>query len=437
MHKISRRGFVGTLAAASLAKAADAGAVSSFFLDDERRALPSPRNSGIEHVVLVAMENRSFDHILGWLPHANGRQAGLTYLDKLGRRHPTYHLTSYQNCALADPDHSYSGGRIQFDGGKCDGWLKAGTNDSFPIGYYEAKDVSFLSQAAPYWTTCDHYFAAILAPTYPNRFYMHSAQTDRLDQSTTISTLPTIWDRLTAAGIDGRYYFNDIPFTALWGARHLDITHPYVEFLAACESGMLPQVSYIDPRFIDESSGTSNDDHPHADIRNGEAFLNQVYTAVTTSPAWQNTVLIITFDEWGGFFDHVAPPLGPVPAADAAIGSDGRLGFRVPALIVSPFARRRFVARRQFDHTSVLKLIEWRWNLAPLTVRDAAANNLAAILDFDEPKMSAPAFSVPIGPFGSVCTSGLAPDAPADTSEQSEWTPVESLAKQYGFPTAP
>ena len=433
MHKISRRGFLGTLAAASLAEAANAGRVSSFVLDDEKRALPSPQNSGIEHIVLVSMENRSFDHILGWLPHANGKQAGLTYVDKSGQPHPTYHLTDYQNCALADPDHSYAGGRIQFDVGKCDGWLRASTNDLFPIGYYEAKDVSFLSQAAPYWTACDHYFAAILAPTYPNRFYMHSAQTDRLDQSLTLSTLPTIWDRLASTGIDGQYFYNDVPFTAFWGAKYVGITHPYLEFISACGTGMLPQVSYVDPRFIDEASGTSNDDHPHADIRNGEAFLNQVYTAVTNSPAWQNTVLIITFDEWGGFFDHVAPPVGPIPPADAALRSDGRLGFRVPALIISPFARRQYVARRQFDHTSVLKLIEWRWSLAPLTVRDAAANNVASILDFEQPDLAAPAFSVPIGPFGGACASGLTSAVPSGNREQNEWSAVESLAKQYGF----
>jgi len=84
--------------------------------------------------------------------------------------------------------------------------------------------------------------------------------------------------------------WSDIPFTAFWGFKYLDISHPYAEFLAACASGTLPQVSYVDPRFIDEASATSNDDHPHADIRNGEAFLNQVYTAVTNSPAWPNTV---------------------------------------------------------------------------------------------------------------------------------------------------
>src|SRR6185312_987293 len=236
-----------------------------------------------------------------------------------------------------------------------------------------------------------------------------------------------------AAGLDGRYFFNDIPFTAFWGAKYLGITHPYAEFVAACESGLLPQVSYVDPRFVDEASGTSNDDHPHADIRNGEAFLNQVYTAVTNSPAWPNTVLIITFDEWGGFFDHVAPPLGPIPPADAALGSDGRLGFRVPALIVSPFAPRQFVARRACDPTSVLKLIEWRWNLAPLTVRDATANNLAAILNFDQPDLSAPAFSVPPGRFGGACTSGLAPVVPSSSGEQNEWSAVANLASQYGF----
>jgi hypothetical protein len=108
------------------------------------------------------MENRSFDHMLGWLPHSNGRQKGLTYLDKSGHPHPTYHLRDYQNCAMSDPDHSYVGGRIQYDGGKCDGWLRAATNDLFPIGYYEARDLSFLSHAAPGWSVCDNYFASLL-----------------------------------------------------------------------------------------------------------------------------------------------------------------------------------------------------------------------------------------------------------------------------------
>src|SRR5205814_8790338 len=122
------------------------------------------------------------------------------------------------------------------------------------------------------------------------------------------------------------------------------------------------------PRVIDEDSGTSGDDHPHADIRNGEAFLTLIYTAVATSPAWSHTVLVINFDEWGGFFDHVPPPTAPIPAADAAAGnSDGRLGFRAANLLVAPWARGGYVSHVQFDHTSVLRMIEWRWSLEPLT----------------------------------------------------------------------
>ena len=142
----------------------------------------------------------------------------------------------------------------------------------------------------------------------------------------------------------------------------LPISRPFGAFLTARATGSLPEVSFVDPRFIDEQSGTSNDEHPHADIRNGEAFLNLVYSAVALSPAWRNTVLIINFDEWGGFFEHVAPSAAPIPLADQAAGNqDGLRGSRVPCLIVSPFARRGFVSSTVFDHTSVLRLIEWRW----------------------------------------------------------------------------
>ena len=430
---ISRRKFLGNMAAAGTVAGVAGGPMSKLL--QAAQPLPAPASSGIEHIIVVMMENRSFDHFLGWLPHANGRQAGLTYYDKQNQPHPTFHLTDYQNCTFADPDHSYAGARIQYDGGKCDGWLKAGTNDVFPIGYYQQQDLSFLGHAAPGWTVCSNYFAGILGPTYPNRFYQHAAQTDRLDNTSTVSTLPAIWDRLAAAGLSGRYYYSDIPFTALWGSRYLSISRPYTEFLAACASGTLPNVSFVDPRFVDESSGTSNDDHPRADIRNGEAFLNQIYQAVTRSPNFANTVLVINYDEWGGFFDHVPPPLRPIPPGDAAVGSDGRIGFRVPSLVISPFARRQYIATAQFDHTSVLKMIEWRWNLDPLTVRDATANNLAGVLDFARPQLHAPQYAVPPGPFGGACTTAAAPSTVSPSAtEETEWSAVQALATQYGFP---
>lgn len=268
---ISRRAFLQTLLATAGASALPA-AQFRFGGDDENDNLPRPSRSGIEHVVVVTMENRSFDHFLGWLPRSNGRQGGLDYLDRDRVAHPTHPLApDYQGCAHPDPDHSYEGGRVEYDGGRCDGWLRAGSNDDFSIGYYGQSDLAFLGQAAPQWTTCDRYFAAIMAETYPNRIYTHAAQTDRLQNTMAISTLPTIWDRLAARGVSGTYYYSDVPFLALWGALYLPISRPFPAFLVACLTGDLPAVSYVDPRFIDEQSGTSGDDHPHADIRDGEA----------------------------------------------------------------------------------------------------------------------------------------------------------------------
>ncbi|HEX6920034.1 MAG TPA: alkaline phosphatase family protein, partial [Actinomycetes bacterium] len=151
---------------------------------DARAALPDPGASGIDHVIVVMMENRSFDHYLGWLPGADGRQAGLTYVDRDGISHRTHHLTDYQGCAHPDPDHSYEGGRVQFNDGRCDGWLRSGQNDDFAIGYYTDADLAFYGKAVPYWTTFDRYFSATMAETYPNRFYQHAAQTDRIHNST-------------------------------------------------------------------------------------------------------------------------------------------------------------------------------------------------------------------------------------------------------------
>src|SRR5438270_4907476 len=123
------------------------------------RVLPKPNKSGVDHIVLVTMENRSFDHFLGWLPGANGMQAGLSYADTAGTSYPTYALTDYQGCGHADPDHSYTGGRIQYDSGKCDGFMHTGpAGDTFPIGYYMQSDLAFLGHAAPGWTTCGRDF---------------------------------------------------------------------------------------------------------------------------------------------------------------------------------------------------------------------------------------------------------------------------------------
>jgi phospholipase C len=391
--------------------------------------LPDPAISGVDHVVVVMMENRSFDHMLGWLEGADGRQRGLRYVDASGVPHSTYRLApDFQGCGHPDPDHSYEGGRVEYNDGRCDGWLRAGANDEYSIGYYTKKDLSFFADAAPRWTVCDRYFSAIMAGTFANRIYQHAAQTDRLENTFELCTLPTIWDRLAAAGLEGRYYFSDLPFLALWGSRYVDIGRPFSQFLIDAEAGTLPQVSFIEPRFLGEEIGASNDDHPHADIRNGQAFLNLVYSAVTRSPAWRNTVMVINYDEWGGFFDHVPPPLAPIPPADHIAGNaDGRLGFRTPCLVVSPFAQREFVSHLTLDHTSVLNMIEWRWGLPPLTVRDANATNLAQVLSLGSADYFAKQFAVPAGPFGQLCVP------PSPESSDREWLPLLESAVASGW----
>ena len=393
-------------------------------------ALPSPETSGIEHIVVLMMENRSFDHMLGWLDGADGRQRGLRYPDEAGVLHRTYRLApDFQGCGHPDPDHSYEGGRVEYNGGLCDGWLRAGSNDEYAIGFYTKHDLPFFADATPRWTVCDHYFSAIMAGTFTNRVYQHAAQTDRLANTFELSTLPTIWDRLAEAGLEGRYYFSDLPFLALWGTKYVPISRPYEAFLADAAAGTLPQVSFVEPRFLGEDVGASNDDHPFADIRNGQAFMNEVYAAVTSGPAWANTVFVINYDEWGGFFDHVPPPTAPIPDADREAGNeDGLLGFRTPCLVISPFARREHVATQTFDHTSVLKMIEWRWGLEPLTIRDESATNLAEVLDFSAPQLRARQFDVPSDQFGSLCTPGLR-DATDD-----EWLPLLQIAADAGWP---
>jgi phospholipase C len=422
----SRQEFLRLAAAGALA---GTGAGLAGLGGAEAAALPRPARSGIEHIVVVMMENRSFDHMLGWMPGVDGLQAGAVYADAAGVPHPTWPLTGdTQGCAHPGPDHSFEGGRVALNGGACDGWLRIPTNDPYAIGYYGRDDLAFLGAAAPYWTTCDRWFSAIMAETFPNRIYMHAGQTDRIHNSFKISRLPTIWDRLAAAGVSHRYYFSDVPFLALWGSRYIKVSRPFPRFLEACRRGRLPHVSFVDPRMIGEDQGVSNDDHPHGDVRAGEAFLNRIYRAVTNSPDWESTVLVVTYDEWGGFYDHVAPGRAPIPAADRAAGNvDGLLGFRVPALVISPFAPRHTVSHLTLDHTSILRMIEWRWGLRPLTARDAGAANLARVLDLHAPKRRAPAFSVRSSDFSPPCKA----TPPAE--EPDKFAALAQIALRHGW----
>ena len=401
---------------------------------------------GIRHVVILMMENRSFDHFLGWLPGADGRH-DLRFVSAVdGNTYPNYPLApDFQGCGYSDPDHSWEGFLVQYDYGRLDGFLQRPTTpadnagvtlaaaNTFPIGYYTnldrhgrrkaLPDLPVIGALAESYTTLDRYFCAFAGETFPNRFYQHAAQTDRDHNSEVASTLPTIWDQLSpipnSQGIPtGGYYYRDSPFLALWASPAIEpgatfkyqaFFHPFSDadastaalsagtsFVAACQNGTLPNVCYIDPAFDNEGTGTSGDDHPLGDIRLGERFIADAYHALADNGYLDDTVFIVTFDEWGGFYDHVRPPqvidvtnpANVMHAGDSTTPTDGQLipnyrqlGFRVPGIVVSNLAQpHRVVHDGPFQHCSSLALIESTFGLNPLTARDRHARNLQEVL---------------------------------------------------------
>jgi phospholipase C len=428
-------------------------------------------SSGIRHIVVLMMENRSFDHFLGWLPGANGRH-DLEFVSAVdGNTYPNYPLApDFQGCGYSDPDHSWEGWLVEYNYGRMDGFLRRPTMpvgypgvtlaaaNTFPIGYYTnllpdrtrkvLPDLPITGPLAERYATLDNYFCAFAGETYPNRFYQHAGQTDRDHNSEAPSTLPTIWDQLSPIpNSDGiptaGYYYRDVPFLALWASPGIEpgatfkyqaFFHPFSDedastaalsygtsFVAACENGSLPNVCYVDPAFDSGGSGTSGDDHPLSDIRLGERFIADAYHALADNGHLDDTVLIVTFDEWGGFYDHVRPPqvidntnpANVMHAGDSTTPTDGRLypdyrqlGFRVPAIVVSNLVRPHQIVRNgPFEHCSTLALIESTFGLTPLTARDRFARNLRDVLSpfplpgrFAVPPSSIPTSSDVIGP---------------------------------------
>jgi phospholipase C len=441
------QGIVAASGAAALYKFGDLSVLGQREDISQSKDLPTPGRSGIDHIVVVMMENRSFDHLFGWIEGANGRQAGLRYLAPDGTPHATHHLAGdFTGCGHPDPDHSYEGGRIQYNDRRMDGFLTDTHNDDYALGYYKKQDRPFHSALASHFTVCDRYFCSFLGPTFPNRMFSHSAQTDRLSNTLVLSTLPTIWDSLAAVGVSATYYFSNLPFLGLWGPRYVGISRPYQQFLLDAAAGTLPSVSFVDPRFTIADMGEGNDDHPHADIRAGDAFLARTFSAVANGPLWPRTVFVVTYDEWGGFFDHVPPArVAPGNLVDPdMVHGKTLLGFRIPVCVASPFSRARRhgnhdrddrddeghdsrVVSSLFDHTSVLKLIEWRWQLPALTPRDAShkITNLVHALDFEHPDFSVPQLPLPSAPPVAPCTPVNANSSSRltnDSEEEDAWT---------------
>jgi phospholipase C len=361
-------------------------------------ALPAPQDAPFDTVVVLMMENRSFDHMLGWLPGANGKQAGLAYTDSQGTAHATWPMASdFQGCDLQDPFHFCKAMATHWNDGKCDGFLATQPlNDLFPIGYYGPTDLPILAALAKGYTTYDNYFASMLGPTWPNRLYQLCATTDvaetgffpEPDQPRPVNLQTAIFDRVQAAGKTAGYYYFGEPMTGLFTSKKYDsISYPIDQFWTDAKDGKLANVVFVDPDYTAhaEFNGTSNDYHPYGSVQVAEEFVAKVHDTLKDSPQWDRMVFVLNFDEAGGFFDHVNPPR---VQDDTVLTTSGfkpdltMLGFRVPAIAMGPFAQQRIDSSGPYEHCSVLKMIEWRWGLEPMSTRDATANNLAQTLDF-------------------------------------------------------
>jgi phospholipase C len=427
---MDRRGFL-KLGAQVAAAGAAAGAIGSAaaaaaenaFASEVHRATKftsildgAPSDSGIDHVVIVMMENRSFDSYLGWLSKDQlywdtGRSRYGKSFAVNGNLHQVFTapdgtrvktephgvmagpINIWEGCGHNDPGHGWDQGRAERDGG----FLASGSgNDNLALEYFRATDLPIYQALARHYTICDDWHASLLGPTYPNREYHVSGQSGgHKDNYLPIAEggfqWPAIFDRLSAAGVSVTDYASDFPTFVLWGNRAEPLIRTYDDFKTDAAAGTLPSVSYVEPHFIGD---LENDDHPLADPRGGQQFIRDVVRTLVRSRLWQKSLLIINYDEWGGFFDHVAPP---VVADDRSSPIDeddfGQCGFRVPNFLVSPYALPNYVDHTQYDHTSVLRFLEWRFLGAPangtsgnpsnpwwLTTRDRNAKNLGRSL---------------------------------------------------------
>jgi phospholipase C len=358
----------------------------------------------IAHVVVVMMENHSYDNYLGMLARGDGLTRGpdgsptnANPADEGTVR--AFHLAN--TCQVpGHPNQGWNATHAQWNGGAMDGFVRS-QSGAVAMGYWDASDLPFYYGLASTFPVCDRWFASCMAQTFPNRRFLlaATAQGTIATDDTGLRVPPppngTIVEALNRHGISWRNYFSDLPSLGLYlpvlGANG-DKVVEIGRFFSDAAAGTLPAFSLIDPRF-----SVNSEENPR-DISLGEAFVHSVVDAVLRGPAWPSTLLVWLYDEHGGYYDHVAPP--PAVAPDGVLpklgpadtpGDYTRYGFRVPAVVVSPWARRDYVSHAVHDHTSILKLLETKFNLPALTERDAHADDLLDCLDLG----GTPPFLVP------------------------------------------
>lgn len=392
----------------------------------------------IQHIVLLMLENRSFDHMLGFLYAAEGNKSprgepfdGLTgnefNLDDDGTKVAVFKIDrSMKNAYFApgaDPGEGYAATNSQLFGSTTApadpvatnggfvsdfrytlGWesqdpswnVLSGTVPSDIMGMFTPQMLPVLSTLARAYAVCDHWYSSAPTETMPNRAFASAATSQgHMDDKTKTFTCPSIFGLLSQHNIGWSMYGYDqqpltrqnFPDTTNADESHFGL---FPDFEKAAAKGTLPAYTFLEPSW----PSTGNSQHPNYDVALGEQLIYDVYRALRKGKGWKDTLLIITYDEHGGCYDHVPPPQGATPPDDS-VGEYGfdfkRFGVRVPAVLVSPRIAPGTVfnvpaGTMPIDHTSILKTIEKRWSLPALTARDAAAPDLGAVLTLTEPR---------------------------------------------------
>jgi phospholipase C len=402
--------------------------------------------ASIKHIVQIMFENRSFDQMLGFLYASSNNKSltgqpfeGLTgdesNPDDAGREvkvfkidhnadHPYFmpgadpgegfFNTNYQLFSTDDPAPgaipTNQGFVINFNAAIASDHARhfkdslPGTRAADIMGMYTPEILPVMLALARGFAVCDHWFASAPTQTIPNRAFAAAATSQgHLDNHVKVFTCPSIFGRLSGAKLDwGIYGYNREPLTRLDfpDTQNADEGHfgHFRDFRERAAAGTLPAYTFLEPDF----GAAGNSQHPNYDVSLGELLMRDVYYALRDGPAWNDTLLLITYDEHGGNYDHVPPPWGAVPP-DNSEGEWGfdftRFGVRIPALLVSPRIEAGTVFRAErgtIDHTSVLKTIELRWGLDPLTARDEAAPDLGNALTLKTPRTDDPLAGVQV-----------------------------------------
>jgi phospholipase C len=385
--------------------------------------------SSTNHIVVLMLENRSFDHMLGYLyADQSNSPSGQSFAGLTGTETnpgPGGNVSVFKidgsdaNAYLmpgADPGEGYAATNSQLFGTTTaptppnatntgfvndfnytlgwearEGWsIVSGTQASDIMGVFTPDLLPVLSGLARGFAVCDMWFGSVPTETLPNRaFACAGTSQGHMSDTTKTYTCPTIFGSLSKYGQNWAIYGYDTPpltRNTFPDTTNADDSHfgLFSDFKTAAASGKLGAYTFLEPSW----DSTGNSQHPNYNVALGEQLIYDVYYALRNGPNWDQTLLIITYDEHGGCFDHVSPALGAVPPDNTA-GEDGfdfkRFGPRVPTVLVSPLIARGTVFRvasnaMPLDHTSILKTIENRWGVPPLTARDAAAEDISAVL---------------------------------------------------------